>query len=194
MPAEIAPLKSYFRTFGDSKHLRKLFPRALQGTKDFPEHIGKVWLNYERDEGTLDSFVNCVKKIKMRINQVEELRQKIKISEVENSYFQVNKKVKRNRISEKKFKEKDSSNSIVTKPNTKNITGYKRKVDFDNGDSPLKKTKHITEEKFENNEEFVKNLLEEEKQCKSITECRFLRLLLVLRFFVELKDRVLFED
>lgn len=55
-----------FRAFGDSKHLKRLFPRALTCTQDWPESIGIAWLNFERDEGTLDSYEFCMTKYKSR--------------------------------------------------------------------------------------------------------------------------------
>jgi hypothetical protein len=54
------------RAFGDSKHLKRLFPRALASTQDWPESIGIAWLNFERDEGTLDSYEFCMTKYKTR--------------------------------------------------------------------------------------------------------------------------------
>lgn len=54
------------RAFGDSKHLRRLFARALTSTQDWPESIGNAWLNFERDEGTLDSYEFCMAKYKSR--------------------------------------------------------------------------------------------------------------------------------
>jgi hypothetical protein len=54
------------RTFGDSKHVRRLFARALTSTQDWPESIGNTWLNFERDEGTLDSYEFFMTKYKSR--------------------------------------------------------------------------------------------------------------------------------
>ncbi|KAJ4445263.1 hypothetical protein ANN_07064 [Periplaneta americana] len=65
------------RAFGDNKHLRRLFPRALMCTEDWPESIGNAWLNYERDEGTLDSFEFCMSKYKSRLKQINDLRKRI---------------------------------------------------------------------------------------------------------------------
>jgi hypothetical protein len=54
------------RSFGDSKHLKRLFQRALASTQDWPESTGIAWLNFERDEGTLDSYEFCMTKYKAR--------------------------------------------------------------------------------------------------------------------------------
>lgn len=54
------------RAFGDSKHLRRLFARALTSTQDWPESIGNAWLNFERDEGTLESYEFFMTKYKSR--------------------------------------------------------------------------------------------------------------------------------
>ncbi|PSN43747.1 hypothetical protein C0J52_06406 [Blattella germanica] len=55
------------RAFGDNKHLRKLFPRALTSTQDWPESIGNAWLNFERDEGNLESYETCISKYKISL-------------------------------------------------------------------------------------------------------------------------------
>lgn len=55
-----------FRAYGDSKHLRKLFPRALQSTRDWPESIVEEWLHFERVEGTLDSYEEALFKCRSR--------------------------------------------------------------------------------------------------------------------------------
>lgn len=59
------------KMFGDTKHLKKLFPRALGRTKDSPESIGELWLQFEREEGTLDSFELAEKKVNERVTEVK---------------------------------------------------------------------------------------------------------------------------
>ncbi|KAJ9576204.1 hypothetical protein L9F63_006937 [Diploptera punctata] len=73
------------RTYGDDKHLRRLFPRALMSTQDWPESIGSAWLNYERDEGTLESYEFCMSKYKSRMKQITERREKQAAKETETS-------------------------------------------------------------------------------------------------------------
>jgi hypothetical protein len=54
------------RACGDEKHLRKLFGRALNSTRDWPEGIAEAWTAYEREQGCLDSFEFCLEKIDER--------------------------------------------------------------------------------------------------------------------------------
>ena len=58
------------KMYGDSKHLRRLFLRALERTKDQPERISQVWLQFEREEGTLEQFEECERKVKARMKIV----------------------------------------------------------------------------------------------------------------------------
>jgi len=51
------------KMFGDTKHLKKLFPRAFAKTADFPSMIGDMWIQFEREEGTLDSFELAEKEV-----------------------------------------------------------------------------------------------------------------------------------
>ena len=44
------------KMFGDNKHLKKLLPRAFEKTSDLSILIGELWLQFEREEGTLDSY------------------------------------------------------------------------------------------------------------------------------------------
>merc|ERR1719361_985762 len=52
------------KMYGDSKHLRRLFYRAFERTVDHPEKISQAWLQFEREEGTLDQFEESERKIK----------------------------------------------------------------------------------------------------------------------------------
>ena len=40
-----------FRRFGDEKHCRKIFQRALNSVTDYPEKVVEALLNFERLEG-----------------------------------------------------------------------------------------------------------------------------------------------
>ncbi|KAJ8676580.1 hypothetical protein QAD02_012367 [Eretmocerus hayati] len=64
------------RCYGDTKHLRKLFQKALASVKDWPESIANAWLNFERDEGTLEQMEMCELKSKERLDKVAEERKK----------------------------------------------------------------------------------------------------------------------
>ncbi|XP_067014696.2 squamous cell carcinoma antigen recognized by T-cells 3 isoform X2 [Anabrus simplex] len=71
------------KCYGDTKHLRRLFQRALASVQDWPESIGEAWLNFERDEGTLESFEACEAKYKARLKFVQDLRKKQAAKEAE---------------------------------------------------------------------------------------------------------------
>lgn len=62
------------RCYGDTKHLRKLFQRALIAVKDWPESICNAWIEFERDEGTLEQMEACELKTKERMEKVIEER------------------------------------------------------------------------------------------------------------------------
>ncbi|XP_065333325.1 squamous cell carcinoma antigen recognized by T-cells 3 [Cloeon dipterum] len=64
------------RACGDEKHLRKLFGRALNSARDWPEGIGEAWLSYEREQGCLESFEFCSEKIDERMERLKVQREK----------------------------------------------------------------------------------------------------------------------
>ena len=47
------------KIFGDKKHLRKRLERALEKSHDNPEGIAKLWMQFEREEGSLESYDHC---------------------------------------------------------------------------------------------------------------------------------------
>ncbi|XP_076749352.1 spliceosome associated factor 3, U4/U6 recycling protein [Xylocopa sonorina] len=64
------------KCYGDTKHLRKLFQKALTSVKDWPESIATSWLDFERDEGTLEQMEFCETRTKEKLDKVTEERQK----------------------------------------------------------------------------------------------------------------------
>ncbi|KOX76546.1 Squamous cell carcinoma antigen recognized by T-cells 3 [Melipona quadrifasciata] len=64
------------RCYGDTKHLRKLFQKALTSVKDWPESIASSWLDFERDEGTLEQMEICETRTKEKLEKIAEERQK----------------------------------------------------------------------------------------------------------------------
>lgn len=50
------------RHYGENKHLRVLFQRAVNACKDWPQHIMEEWLMFEREVGTLEDVLKCVEK------------------------------------------------------------------------------------------------------------------------------------
>lgn len=53
-----------------------MFARALSSVQDWPESIYQAWINYERDEGTLDTVEDCDAKYKKRMEEVQKQREK----------------------------------------------------------------------------------------------------------------------
>ena len=71
------------KMFGDTKHLRKLFPRLLEKCQDLPELVGDAWLQFEREEGNLEQFEEAESKIAKRMARALERRLKEEASAVE---------------------------------------------------------------------------------------------------------------
>ncbi|KAL1453971.1 hypothetical protein WDU94_010271 [Cyamophila willieti] len=63
------------RKFGDHKHLRKLYQRALTAKTDWPESIGNDWVHFEKLEGSLDSYEVARRKVEEKMKQVEKERE-----------------------------------------------------------------------------------------------------------------------
>ncbi|XP_076181119.1 spliceosome associated factor 3, U4/U6 recycling protein [Ptiloglossa arizonensis] len=84
------------RCYGDTKYLRKLYQKALTSVKDWPESIATAWIDFERDEGTLEQMEHCEAKTKEKLEKVAEERQKVQqISNHELSPLQNRKAYKR---------------------------------------------------------------------------------------------------
>ncbi|XP_029163172.1 LOW QUALITY PROTEIN: squamous cell carcinoma antigen recognized by T-cells 3-like [Nylanderia fulva] len=64
------------KCYGDTKHLRKLYQKALASVKDWPESVVNAWIDFERDEGTLEQMELCEAKTKEKLDKVNEERQK----------------------------------------------------------------------------------------------------------------------
>ncbi|XP_015126104.1 squamous cell carcinoma antigen recognized by T-cells 3 [Diachasma alloeum] len=65
------------KCYGDTKHLRKLYQKALAAVKDWPESIANSWIDFERDEGTLEQMEICEAKSKERLAKIAEERGKV---------------------------------------------------------------------------------------------------------------------
>lgn len=58
------------KTFGDKKHLRKAFQRALEKVYDDPELLVKSFIQFEREEGSLEAFEHCKKLCRIKMEKV----------------------------------------------------------------------------------------------------------------------------
>ena len=63
------------KMFGDTKHLRKLFPRVFECCHDWPELVGEVWIQFEREEGSLAQFEEAERKVEVKMAKVREKRE-----------------------------------------------------------------------------------------------------------------------
>lgn len=59
-----------FRKYGDAKHLRKLYTRALTSTQDYPEAIAREWLDFELQDGSLESLEVATDRVDKRLKEV----------------------------------------------------------------------------------------------------------------------------
>lgn len=75
--------------------MRKLFPKALAAVKDWPESIANAWIDFERDEGTLEQTEICEAKTSERLAKVAEERLKAQASTVVEAKVVVKKAQKR---------------------------------------------------------------------------------------------------
>ena len=89
------------KMFGDTKHLRKLFPRLLEKCQDIPEMVGGAWLQFEREEGSLEQFEEAESKIKKRMERANEKRVKEQSAAAEEEQRRTEK------LEKKKEKDKD---------------------------------------------------------------------------------------
>ena len=107
------------RCYGDTKHLRKLYQKALTSVKDWPESIANAWLDFERDEGTLEQMEFCEARTKEKLDKVAEERQKNQqTSNHESSPSQNKKAHKRKTEDSGKWKNLNTSPAKITKVET----------------------------------------------------------------------------
>lgn len=130
--------------------------------------MSNAWLNYERDEGTLESYENCLRKITVKMKTYREEQEKLAVlSQAQYEKIpQYSRKKSRNfdSVNQNERNNSKESNEIEKKK----ISGYKRKhPDINEETSPTKRNKshEDTVEKEKTDEDFVRKLLEETKKC-----------------------------
>ncbi|XP_064621064.1 squamous cell carcinoma antigen recognized by T-cells 3-like [Lineus longissimus] len=64
------------RAHGDAQHCRKILGRAINSVTDWPETMCEVYINYEREEGTLEDYDMAVSKVEARLKHINERRAK----------------------------------------------------------------------------------------------------------------------
>ncbi|EFN81702.1 squamous cell carcinoma antigen recognized by T-cells 3 [Harpegnathos saltator] len=84
------------RYCGDTKHLRKLYHKALASVTDWPESIANSWIDFERDEGNLEQMEICEMKTKEKLEKNAEEKRKIQETSTESKlsmhYKKINKR------------------------------------------------------------------------------------------------------
>ncbi|XP_011499357.1 PREDICTED: squamous cell carcinoma antigen recognized by T-cells 3 [Ceratosolen solmsi marchali] len=80
------------KCYGDSKHIRKLFQKALIAVKDWPESVANAWINFERDEGTLEQIEICESKIQEQLIKISEERKEFELYSTMPKEIVINKK------------------------------------------------------------------------------------------------------
>jgi len=88
------------KQFGDRKHLRKVYLRALEKTHDTPELVADSWIQFEREEGSLESWESCREKCNKKLERIAEIRAKESEAEMEEE------KRKSEKVEKKKEKDK----------------------------------------------------------------------------------------
>jgi len=71
------------KTFGDKKHLRKTYLRAIEKVFDNPEAVVTSFIQFEREEGSLEAFEHCLKMCNLKRTKVDSRRDKDKSKEDE---------------------------------------------------------------------------------------------------------------
>ncbi|XP_017875823.1 squamous cell carcinoma antigen recognized by T-cells 3-like isoform X2 [Ceratina calcarata] len=109
------------KCYGDTKHLRKLYQKAMNSVKDWPETIANSWIDFERDEGTLEQMEFCETRTKEKLEKVTEERLKAQQAQQANrelSPSQSKKAYKRKQDDAGKWKNLGSSPTKITKVET----------------------------------------------------------------------------
>ncbi|KYM98312.1 PREDICTED: squamous cell carcinoma antigen recognized by T-cells 3-like [Cyphomyrmex costatus] len=133
------------KSYGDSKHLRKLYQKALSSTQDWPESIANSWIDFERDKGTLEQMEFCEEKTKEKLDKIMTERQKAQqiLSQSELS-TQDKKMTSKRKVDDGKWKNLGSSPSKIVKTDVRmkpklraNIFSTDRKTTNDQEKSKL---------------------------------------------------------
>lgn len=64
------------RAYGDSKHERRVYIRALNHEVDYPDTVATAWVMFERIKGNLQQYQDAVTKINDRLKKLQEKKEK----------------------------------------------------------------------------------------------------------------------
>ncbi|XP_074641538.1 spliceosome associated factor 3, U4/U6 recycling protein-like [Tubulanus polymorphus] len=131
------------RAYGDSKHIRKVFQRAINSANDWPELVCEAYINYEREEGTLENFDIASQKCEAQLARIADRRAVAAEKEAEFETQRKNQKKKAPANKKQVFKKTEQikkkepqteakwsdqvSSSRITQPKTEQDSGLKRK-------------------------------------------------------------------
>ncbi|CAH0394818.1 unnamed protein product [Bemisia tabaci] len=109
------------RYYGDEKHLRRLFARALATDTDWPEGIGTLWLDYEKLHGSLEQYEHCLSKVNERLKQERLKQEKLLAANTENKQKSGNDRSKKGKKekAEKNVKKEMNEDSEVQSSSSK---------------------------------------------------------------------------
>jgi len=108
------------KTFGDKKHLRKAFQRALEKVYDNPDVIIKAFIQFEREEGSLEAYEHCIKLCNIKKGKMEAHRSKEEAKKSADEQAR-NEKMEKRKDKDKQFKIAKKQQAISSKQNSKDI-------------------------------------------------------------------------
>ncbi|ESO95367.1 hypothetical protein LOTGIDRAFT_188648 [Lottia gigantea] len=120
------------RAYGDNKHCRKLLQKALNSVTDWPESITQAYINFEREEGTLEDYDVAVGRCEAQLDRLTD--RKAKAAEKEEVATQQKKQVRNEKKAQKKFEKKTPKKEVMTPPEkpAKKSPNNKRKLEEPN--------------------------------------------------------------
>ncbi|KAK6189074.1 hypothetical protein SNE40_005118 [Patella caerulea] len=129
------------RAYGDNMHCRKLLQKAVNSVTDWPESITQAYINFEREEGTLEDYDIAVSRCEAQLDRITD--RKVKAAEKEELMGQQKKHGKGEKKNNKKFEKAKNKDNLK-----KTDTQFVNKNSKNNKTSPIKR-------KFEDNTETV---------------------------------------
>ena len=114
------------KTFGDKKHLRKAYQRAVEKTSDSPELIVKSFIQFEREEGSLEAYEEARKVCKLKMAKVNAAREKeaaLKATESERNQEKIEKKKEKDKQQRRDRRQQAASEKRGAGPNLEEKSG-----------------------------------------------------------------------
>ncbi|XP_038059123.1 squamous cell carcinoma antigen recognized by T-cells 3-like isoform X2 [Patiria miniata] len=80
------------RSYGDPKHCRKILHRAITAVSDYPECLFEALINFEREEGTFETWEGALKRVETQMVRVNAMRAKQATKDEQNAVKEANRK------------------------------------------------------------------------------------------------------